>query len=67
MSPRRIYQWEQWTDGRVHRLRRVVHFETSTEAFVKAARRYAVTHGLHVEACRKGDEVWLLLEQKDGL
>lgn len=61
-AARRVYPWERWTDGRVHKLARGVHFATSASVFCKVALRYASTHGLHVETSRRGDVAWLLLE-----
>jgi hypothetical protein len=58
-AARRIYPWESWTDGNAHVLERGVHFDLDAAGLCKAARRYASTHGMRVDAWRRGRRVWL--------
>lgn len=56
----RVYPWELWTDGRVHRLTRGVDYTVKPSAMQAAAHRWAETHGLDVRTRKRGGHVWLV-------
>ena len=53
------YPWDEWLDGKVHRLARWVDFETSATNFVVLARSkaYTVRYPFPVSVSRTYDEV----------
>ena len=58
-SRTRVYAWERWTDGAIHVLERGADFDCEARLLCKAARRFAITHGMRVKTARRGDRAWL--------
>lgn len=47
---RRIYPWEEWTDGNAWRIRRGEDYEVPSESMAQMVRNYGRTNGIPVRA-----------------
>lgn len=53
---RRIYPWDQWTDGRIWEIERGVDFSVSAEKMAGNIRTYASRRGFNIECKPMPDE-----------
>jgi hypothetical protein len=51
------YPWDRWFDGKVHWLKRGVHFTTTPDHFLRSAKLFAESWDLSIEAGSRGKYV----------